>query len=135
MRYRVFVQGTDADVTISGQGRAFRSIRVDGRPVATAVLTGPAHRIEAVRGIPAVPYLAHATATVTSVVYARRALRIRLRGEAGQVVRLVVAGPPGLRRAFAGRTRLARSEEGQVATFRYTTTLASGVSEVVLRFE
>ena len=137
LQYRVFVHGTEADVTVTGQGRAFRSIEMDGVPVATAVLTGPVGRIEARRGSPEAPYLAHASATVEAVAVDApwRTMRVRLRGEVGQPVQLTVLAPPGLRRALVGLAPLARGGDAEAASFRYTGTLPAEVTDVVIRFE
>ena len=88
------------------------------------------------------PYLAHASATVETVTVEAvavdapwRTMRVRLRGDVGQPVRLTVVAPPGLRRALVGQTPLVREGDAEATSFRYTGTLPAEVTDVVIRFE
>jgi len=96
--YDLAVYGTTCRVTWSGEGRVFRRIVVDGVETPSAILTGPAERVELERGVPTAPYLAAASAIVDRVAREDngRALAVHLRGVAGQEVTLEVVGPAPL---------------------------------------
>ncbi|PAP75384.1 MGH1-like glycoside hydrolase domain-containing protein [Rubrivirga marina] len=94
--YDLAVEGGTARVSWSGTGTAFRRIVVNGAETASAVLTGPASRIELVRGVPEAPYLASATALVDDVSRSADGLVVQIRGVVGQEVALEIVSPRAL---------------------------------------
>ncbi len=93
IRYDLAVFGAQSRVSWSGTGRTFRRITIDGVDTPSAILTGPAERIDLERGLPEAPYLAEATALVGRVARAGEGLEVGVRGVAGQSVEAVVVGP------------------------------------------
>ncbi len=96
--YDLAVAGAQSRVSWSGTGAAFRRIVVDGVETPSAVLTGPASRIELERGAPAAPYLSAATCIVDRVERSAdgRSLTVHVRGVVGQRVSLDVTAPAPL---------------------------------------
>ena len=96
--YDLAVAGKQSRVSWSGTGTAFRRIVVDGVEMPSAVLTGPASRIELERGVPAAPYLSFASCIVDQVNREGdgRSLAVHVRGVAGQHVVLEVVAPARL---------------------------------------
>lgn len=93
--YDLAVAGTQSRVSWSGTGPTFRRIVVDGVDVPSAVLTGPASRIELERGTPATLYLSAATGIVDRVARSAdgQSLTVHLRGVVGQEVSVDVVTP------------------------------------------
>ena len=89
--YDLAVVGVQSRVSWSGTGPTFRRILVDGVAVPSAVLTGPASRIELERGKPSAPYLAAASCVVEHVgLDDAGVLTVSVRGVVGQRVELEV---------------------------------------------
>jgi hypothetical protein len=99
VRYDLMVEGRSVHVVSHGEGPAFAAITVDGQPAHSAVLTGPAERIELARGVAQAPYLASATARVTAVRYEAdaRTLVVDVAGVVGQRFTLDTMAPTGVR--------------------------------------
>ena len=96
--YDLSVEGVQGRVSWSGEGTTFRRILVDGAEVPSAVLMGPASRIELERGTPEAPYLAAASCIVDQVVREDegRSLAVRVRGVVGQRVEMTIVAPTRL---------------------------------------
>ncbi|HMB90654.1 MAG TPA: amylo-alpha-1,6-glucosidase [Rhodothermales bacterium] len=101
--YDLMVAGQRSRVTWSGTGTAFKHIMLDGQPAASAVLTGPAARIDLERGLPDTPYLATATTRITDVAYrtADASLTVYASGITGQQTLFTLLSPIPLQRVRA----------------------------------
>jgi cellobiose phosphorylase len=93
--FDLMAAGGFARVNWSGEGKYFRRISADGRPVYSAVVTGPSSVIDLERGFPEAPYLESADAMVESVSYDTTTgrMEIELRGTAGQWATVHVLTP------------------------------------------
>ena len=92
------VAGAQSRVSWSGTGPTFRRIVVDGVETPSAVLTGPASRIELERGAPTAPYLSAASCIIDQVerTAGGRSITVHLQGVVGQRVSLDVVAPTPL---------------------------------------
>ncbi len=139
--YDLMVGGQKSRVTWSGKGSTFKSITLDGMGAASAVLTAAVNRIELVRGHPASPYLARASARVTHVSFQKKEqkLTITARGVPGQDVQYAVYSPLPLRSIFVdgleGIMDLSMIEEDiGLYLISFRTTFTSGTGTVSASF-
>ncbi len=102
--YVLMVEGQPVRVTSHGTGDTFKSIRVAGARVHSAVLTGPVPEIALVRGRPDAPYLASATVRILNVTYesASKTLAVEVAGIPGQAFALEAVSPSALQEARPG---------------------------------
>ncbi len=119
--YDLAVAGVQSRVLWSGTGTTFRRIVVDGVMMPSAVMTGPATRIELERGMPTVPYLAAASCIVERVELEEDALTVEVQGGVGQRVELEIVAPAPMQGvrvngiALPAASVTATTEEGAVA--------------------
>ncbi|MBN2365124.1 MAG: hypothetical protein EH225_03385, partial [Calditrichaeota bacterium] len=69
LSYSVFINGKPVQIELSGEGRYFHEIRMNGKQVHSAVITEPIGAIELKRGEPGYPYLAKINCPVRLVEY------------------------------------------------------------------
>ena len=137
--YDLAVYGAQSRVSWSGAGRTFRRITIDGADSPSAILTGPAARIELERGVPAAPYLSEATAIVERVERQGTGLVVQLRGVAGQSAGLVVVSPTPptavlVDGAVLPAASVASESAGGATVVRVSVPLRAPAAVVTLRF-
>ncbi len=98
--YELTLNGKRCQVSWHGAGKYFKQIAADDRVLNSAVVFSSPQRISLERGVPVHPYLAYASATVTSVHYdrVRHNLAVEIQGIRGQSTHLKVVSPSAPRK-------------------------------------
>ncbi|HNY90819.1 MAG TPA: hypothetical protein PKM23_04775 [bacterium] len=141
LRYEVMLNGRRVEVAWRGEGRWFRQIKADGRPLHSAVIpasadASPLRRLVLERGEPHTPYLASANTAVESVELDSRnkSLRIKVPGFAGRTVELAIVSPwEPLQEASAGR-EISVTRHGRVREILLRARLKEGREEIDINF-
>jgi hypothetical protein len=95
IEYDLTILGKLCRIKYIGNGEYFKTIKYDGEPVNSAVITHPVNEIELVFGVPKEPYLSQANCLVDGANYDSRnhALKIKTRGVKNQSVGFEIIAP------------------------------------------
>ncbi len=95
IEFKIWAMGKRMKVRYNGEGKYFRKIKGDHRPLHSAVLFRPLHSLLFERGLPQTPYLQAVDAIVTDVRYDQptKRLLIACRGLEGQRLKLQIISP------------------------------------------
>ncbi len=136
--YDVMLGGRRVRVAYQGEGRYFREVRGDGKPLHSAIVTQqPPGTLVLERGLPERPYLAAATCMIERVHYFDRekTLQIDLRGLVGQSMALQVISPLPLSRVDSRRPGLSVTRKGEIREIDLHHVLKHPSERIVIQFD
>lgn len=106
VQYDLAYKGQLAGITLSGSGKFFKQIIVDGKSCQSAILTGDIRKVNLELGVPSAPYVAGASCIVNQVRAAghSKILNILVEGVVGQKSKIIVVSPTPIRKVMLGGT-------------------------------